>query len=185
MSLAMVPLKIVINGYGRTARNVLRALYESGRMDEMRIVAINGLGVVDEFAHLTRYDTAHGRFLGAVTVDGGDLVVNGDHIKVLSEPDPARLPWAALGVDLVIESTGLLTRRDKAAVHLHAGAKKVLISAPAGNDVPAIVHVVNDDVLTAADRIVSNASCTTTRALPTVWRHWLNRCMRRWVWNTA
>lgn len=161
-------IKIGINGYGRIGRNVLRALYEGGRTDEIEIVAINDLGDVETNAHLTRYDTAHGRFPGEVSVDGDALVINGDRIKVLAERDPAQLPWAQLGVDLVIESTGLFANREKAGAHLQAGARKVLISAPAGNDVPTIVYGVNHDTLTAEDTIVSNASCTTNSLVPLI-----------------
>lgn len=161
-------IKIGINGYGRIGRNVLRALYEGGRTDEMEIVAINDLGDVETNAHLTRYDTAHGRFPAEVSVDGDALVINGDRIKVLAERDPAQLPWAQLGVDLVIESTGLFANREKASAHLQAGARKVLISAPAGNDVPTIVYGVNHDTLTAEDTIVSNASCTTNSLVPLI-----------------
>lgn len=160
-------MKIGINGYGRIGRNVLHALYESGRADEMQIVAINDVGDVATNAHLTKYDTAHGRFPGDVTVDGDALVVNGDPIQVLAERDPARLPWAQLGVDVVIESTGLFKTRNTVAVHLRAGARKVLIAAPAG-DVPTVVYGVNHDTLTAADTIVSNASCTTNGLAPLV-----------------
>ena len=111
-------IKVAINGYGRIGRNILRALYESGRTDEIRIVAVNDLGDANTNAHLTRYDTAHGRFSGEVSVDNDALVVNGDRIKVLAERDPTRLPWSELGVDVVIESTGLFTSKEKAGAHL-------------------------------------------------------------------
>ena len=162
-------IKLGINGYGRIGRNILRALYESHRNDEIEVVAINDLGDSQTNAHLTRYDTAHGRFPGEVGVDGDFLVVNGDRIRVLSERNPANLPWADLGVDVVHESTGFFASRDKASAHLDAGAKKVIISAPAGKDVDAtIVFGVNHDTLKASDQIISNASCTTNCLAPLV-----------------
>ncbi len=162
-------IKVGINGYGRIGRNVLRALYEAGRTDEIRVVAINDLGDAETNAHLTRVDTAHGRFPGTVEVTGGNLVVNGDEIKVLAERDPSKLPWGELGVDVVMECTGLFASREKASAHLAGGAKKVLISAPAGKDVDAsVVYGVNHDVLRADHQIVSNASCTTNCLAPLV-----------------
>ncbi|PLX57246.1 MAG: type I glyceraldehyde-3-phosphate dehydrogenase [Chromatiales bacterium] len=162
-------VKIGINGYGRIGRNVLRALYESGRTSELQIVALNDLGDAETNAHLTRFDTAHGKFPGEVKVEGGDLVVNGDRVKVLAERDPSKLPWGDLGVDVVLECTGLFNNRDAAAKHLAAGARKVLISAPAGKDVDAtIVYGVNHGSLKASDQIVSNASCTTNCLAPLV-----------------
>ena len=161
-------INIAINGYGRIGRNVLRALYESGRNSEFRIVAINDLGDAETNAHLTRFDTAHGRFPGEVKVEGDSLVVNGDSIKVLAERDPAQLPWGELGVDVVLECTGLFASKDKAAAHLKGGAKKVVISAPAGKDLPTIVYGVNHDSLKASDDIISNASCTTNCLAPLV-----------------
>ena len=162
-------IKLGINGYGRIGRNILRALYESHRNDEIEVVAINDLGDSQTNAHLTRYDTAHGRFPGEAGVDGDFLVVNGDRIRVLSERNPANLPWADLGVDVVHESTGFFASRDKASAHLDAGAKKVIISAPAGKDVDAtIVFGVNHDTLKASDQIISNASCTTNCLAPLV-----------------
>ncbi|MDE2149535.1 MAG: type I glyceraldehyde-3-phosphate dehydrogenase [Gammaproteobacteria bacterium] len=161
-------VKVGINGYGRIGRNTLRALYEVQRSGQIKIVAVNDLGPAETNAHLTRYDTVHGRFPGEVTVEGGDLVVNGDRIKVLAERDPAKLPWRELGVDVVLECTGLFTARDKASRHLDAGAGKVLISAPAGADVKTIVYGVNHQTLTAADTVVSNASCTTNCLAPLV-----------------
>ena len=159
-------IKVAINGYGRIGRNILRALYESGRTGAIRIVAVNDLGDAETNAHLTRYDTAHGRFPGTVEVENGDLVINGDHIKVCAERDPAKLPWKDLGIDVVIESTGLFTRRDKAAAHLAAGAKKVIISAP-GTDVDGtFVFGVNEDRIKPTDTIISNASCTTNCLAP-------------------
>ena len=125
-------INVGINGYGRIGRNILRALYESGRTDEVRIVAVNDLGDAETNAHLTRYDTAHGKFPGTVEVDGDYMVVNGDRIRVLSERDPAKLPWGELGVDVVHESTGFFASKAKASAHLQGGAKKVIISAPGG-----------------------------------------------------
>lgn len=159
--------KIAINGYGRIGRNILRALYESGYANDLKIVAINDLGDAQMNAHLTRHDTAHGRFPGEVKVEGGDLVVNGDKIKVFAERDPANLPWKELGVDAVMECTGLFRKREAANKHIEAGAKKVIISAPAGKDVDAtIVYGVNDQSLKASDTIISNASCTTNCLAP-------------------
>ena len=160
-------IKVAINGYGRIGRNILRALYEANRTHEIQIVAINDLGDANTNAHLTRHDTAHGRFPGTVAVDGGDLIVNGDRIKVCAERDPAKLPWGELGVDVVLECTGLFTSKAKAGAHLTAGAKKVIISAPGGSDVDAtVVYGVNHDVLKASDTVISNASCTTNCLAP-------------------
>ncbi|NKJ20842.1 type I glyceraldehyde-3-phosphate dehydrogenase [Dyella sp. SG609] len=160
-------IKVAINGYGRIGRNVLRALYESGRTEEFQIVAINDLGDAETNAHLTQYDTAHGRFPGTVSVDGGDLIVNGDRIKVCAERDPSKLPWGDLGVDVVLECTGLFTSKAKAGAHIAAGAKKVIISAPGEKDVDGtFVFGVNDDTLTAAHQVISNASCTTNCLAP-------------------
>ena len=160
-------IKVAINGYGRIGRNILRALYEANRTHEIQIVAINDLGDANTNAHLTRHDTAHGRFPGTVAVDGGDLIVNGDRIKVCAERDPAKLPWGELGVDVVLECTGLFTTKAKAGAHLTAGAKKVIISAPGGSDVDAtVVYGVNHDVLKASDTVISNASCTTNCLAP-------------------
>ena len=160
-------IKVGINGYGRIGRNVLRALYESGRTGEIQIVAINDLGDANTNAHLTRYDTAHGRFNGQVSVEGDSMVVNGDRIRVLAQRDPSKLPWGELGVDIVFECTGLFTSKAKASAHLAGGARKVLISAPGGDDVDAtVVYGVNHDVLRAAHTVVSNASCTTNCLAP-------------------
>lgn len=162
-------IKVGINGYGRIGRNVLRALYENGRSDEIRVVAINDLGDAETNAHLTRVDTAHGRFPGTVEVSNGNLVVNGDEIRVMAERDPAQLPWGELGVDIVMECTGLFASKEKASAHLQAGARKVLISAPGGSDVDAsVVFGVNHDVLRADHQVVSNASCTTNCLAPLV-----------------
>lgn len=162
-------IKVGINGYGRIGRNILRALYESGRTDEIRVVAVNDLGDAETNAHLTRYDSAHGKFPGTVAVEGDCLLVNGDRIRVLSERDPARLPWAELGVDVVHESTGFFASKEKAGAHLQGGARKVVISAPGGNDVDAtIVYGVNHDILKKTDAVISNASCTTNCLAPVV-----------------
>ncbi|MBK9495009.1 MAG: Glyceraldehyde-3-phosphate dehydrogenase 1 [Alphaproteobacteria bacterium ADurb.BinA280] len=160
-------IKVAINGYGRIGRNVLRALYEAKRTNEIQIVAVNDLGDAETNAHLTQYDTAHGRFPGEVSVDGGDLVVNGDRIKVFAERDPAKLPWGALGVDVVLECTGIFTSKAKASAHLAGGAKKVIISAPGGSDVDGTyVFGVNHDTIKASDQVISNASCTTNCLAP-------------------
>ncbi len=161
-------IKVAINGYGRIGRNILRAHYESGAGGDIQIVAINDLGDAQTNAHLTRYDTAHGKFPGEVQVDGGDLIVNGDRIRVLAERDPAKLPWGEMGVDVVLECTGLFASKDKASAHLAGGAKKVVISAPAGKDLPTVVYGVNHGILKASDTVISNASCTTNCLAPLV-----------------
>ena len=160
-------VKVGINGYGRIGRNILRALYEAGRTHEIQIVGINDLGDANTNAHLTRFDTAHGRFPGEVAVDGDSMVVNGDRIRVLKSRDPAALPWGELGVDVVLECTGLFTTKEKASAHLKGGAKKVVISAPGGKDVDAtVVYGVNHDVLRSDMTVISNASCTTNCLAP-------------------
>ena len=162
-------IKIAINGYGRIGRNILRAHYEGGKTHDIEIVAINDLGDATINAHLTQYDTAHGKFPGTVTVDGDYIIVNGDRIKVLAERDPAKLPWGELGVDVVMECTGFFTTKDAAAKHLQGGAKKVIISAPGGKDVDAtIVYGVNHGILKSTDTVISNASCTTNCLAPLV-----------------
>ena len=159
-------IKVAINGYGRIGRNIMRALYEYGRTDEIKIVAINDLGDANTNAHLTQYDTAHGRFSGQVEVDGGDLVINGDRVKVLAERDPAKLPWAELGVEVVYECTGLFRSKQTAGAHLSAGARKVIVSAP-GQDVDnTVVFGVNHNSLKSTDQVISNASCTTNCLAP-------------------
>ncbi len=161
--------RIAINGFGRIGRNALRALYEQQRRGEFEVVAINDLGDAATNAHLLRRDTVHGPFPGQVAVDGDSLVVEGDAIRVYAERDPARLPWAELGVEAVLECTGLFTSRAKASAHLEAGAHRVVISAPGGGDVDAtIVYGVNHDVLTSGHRVISNASCTTNSLAPLV-----------------
>jgi glyceraldehyde 3-phosphate dehydrogenase len=162
-------IKIAINGYGRIGRNILRAHYEGGKKHDIQIVAINDLGDPKTNAHLTKYDTAHGKFPGQVSVDGDSMVVNGDRIRVLAIRNPADLPWGELGVDVVMECTGLFTTKEKASAHLKGGAKKVIISAPGGKDVDAtIVYGVNHKRLKASDTVISNASCTTNCLAPLV-----------------
>ena len=162
-------LRVGINGYGRIGRNVLRAVYESNRTDDIQIVAVNDLGDAKTNAHLTRFDSAHGRFPGTIEVEDGAMFVNGDRIEVCSERDPSKLPWGELGVDVVHESTGFFASREKSKTHLEAGAKKVIISAPAGKDIDAtIVYGVNHGVLKSSDQIISNASCTTNCLAPLV-----------------
>jgi glyceraldehyde 3-phosphate dehydrogenase len=160
-------IKVGINGYGRIGRNILRALYESKRTSEIQIVALNDLGDSATNAHLTQYDTAHGKFPGEVKADGDAIVVNGDRIKVFAERDPAKLPWASVGADIVFECTGIFTSKAKAGAHLAGGAKKVLISAPGDKDVDGtVVYGVNEGTLTSAMTVVSNASCTTNCLAP-------------------
>jgi len=160
-------ITVGINGYGRIGRNVLRALYEGKLKDQIKIVAINDLGDANTNAHLTRFDTVHGRFPGEVHVDGDSMVVNGDRIRVVAQRDPSKLPWGELGIDFVLECTGLFTSKAKASAHLTAGAKKVVISAPGGDDVDAtIVYGVNHKILTANQTVISNASCTTNCLAP-------------------
>ena len=162
-------IKVAINGYGRIGRNILRAHYEGGKKHDIAIVAVNDLGSPETNAHLTRYDTAHGKFPATVAVEGDAMVVNGDRIQVLAQRDPAKLPWGDLGVDVVLESTGFFTTKEKASAHLRGGAKKVIISAPGGKDVDAtIVYGVNDKTLKATDTVISNASCTTNCLAPLV-----------------
>jgi len=162
-------IKIGINGYGRIGRNILRAIHESGRAGEFDVVAINDLGDANTNAHLTRRDTAHGNFPGTVEVDGDDIIVNGDRIKVFAERDPAKLPWGELGVEVVFECTGFFRTRETAGKHIEAGAKKVVISAPGGADIDGtFVYGVNDGDLTADHVIISNASCTTNCLAPLV-----------------
>ncbi len=164
-----MPIKVAINGYGRIGRNIVRALYESGRTNEIQIVAINDLGDSNTNAHLTQYDSVHGKFPFEVTVDGDYIIINGDKIRVFSERDPSKLPWADLGIEVVHECTGFFTSKAKASAHISAGAKKVIISAPGGNDVDGtIVFGVNHNTLKASDTVISNASCTTNCLAPIV-----------------
>jgi glyceraldehyde 3-phosphate dehydrogenase len=160
-------IRVAINGYGRIGRNIIRAHYEGGKKHDIQFVAVNDLGDAKTNAHLTRYDTAHGKFPGTVVVDGDAMVVNGDRIQVCAKRNPAELPWKALGVDLVMECTGLFTSKEKASAHIAAGARKVIISAPGGKDVDAtVVYGVNHQVLKAAHTVISNASCTTNCLAP-------------------
>ena len=162
-------IRVAINGYGRIGRNILRAHYEGGKKHDIQIVAINDLGDAKINAHLTKYDTAHGPFPGQIAVDGDYLVVNGDKIRVCAVRNPAELPWKDLGVDVVLECTGLFTSKAKAGAHLTAGAKKVIISAPGDKDVDAtIVFGVNHNTLKASHTVISNASCTTNCLAPMV-----------------
>jgi glyceraldehyde 3-phosphate dehydrogenase len=162
-------IRVAINGYGRIGRNILRAHYEDGKKHDIQIVAINDLGDPNTNAHLTRYDTAHGRFPGTVTVEGDHMIVNGDRIRVLANRDPSTLPWGEMNVDVVLECTGLFTSKEKASAHIRGGAKKVIISAPGGKDVDAtIVYGVNHEVLKSSDTVISNASCTTNCLAPLV-----------------
>ncbi|MGC9215793.1 type I glyceraldehyde-3-phosphate dehydrogenase [Acidithiobacillus sp.] len=161
-------LRIGINGYGRIGRNILRAVYEANRTDEVQIVAVNDLGSPETNAHLTQYDSVHGKFPFPVNVDDGDMLIGDDRVKVLAERDPSRLPWGDLGVDVVLECTGFFASREKAALHLKGGAKKVLISAPAKDPVDlTVVYGVNHQLLDPAKHhIVSNGSCTTNCLAP-------------------
>jgi len=159
-------IKVAINGYGRIGRNILRAKYESN-FDDIRIVAINDLGDAASNAHLTRYDTAHGKFPGEVAAADDALIVNGERIEVFAERDPAKLPWGDIGVDVVHECTGFFANKEKASAHIEAGANKVIISAPAGVDADAtVVYGVNHETLKASDTVISNASCTTNCLAP-------------------
>lgn len=161
-------IKVAINGYGRIGRGILRAIYEQGYNQQVKVVAINDLSGIETTAHLTRFDSAHGRFNQTVAVEGDYLVVAGDKILITGNRNPQSLPWAELAIDVVLECTGRFTQADKAKTHLEAGAKKVLISAP-GTDVDkTIVYGVNHELLTANDKIVSNASCTTNCLAPLV-----------------
>jgi glyceraldehyde 3-phosphate dehydrogenase len=160
-------IKVAINGYGRIGRNVLRAIYESNRNDEIQVVAINDLGDAATNAHLTQYDTVHGKFPGTATAEDGDLIVNGDRIKVYAVRNPAEIPWGSHGVDVVLECTGLFASKAKASAHIAGGAKKVIISSPGDKDVDGtFVFGVNHDKLTAAHTVISNASCTTNCLAP-------------------
>ncbi|MFL5506819.1 MAG: type I glyceraldehyde-3-phosphate dehydrogenase, partial [Gemmatimonadales bacterium] len=162
-------VRVAINGYGRIGRNILRAHYESNKSHDLQIVGINDLGPPETNAHLTRFDTVHGKFPGKVEVDGDHMVVNGDRIRVVAQRDPSQLPWKDLKVDVVLECTGFFTTKEKAGAHLKGGAGKVIISAPGGKDVDAtVVYGVNHDVLRASHTVISNASCTTNCLAPLV-----------------
>ncbi len=160
-----MPVKIAINGFGRIGRNVARAIYESGRKD-IDIVAINDLGPVETNAHLLRFDSVHGRFPTEVVVEGDVIKVGNESFKCFSERDPKSLPWGDLDIDVVMECTGIFTSKEKASMHLEAGAKRVLVSAPASGADKTVVYGVNHDVLTKDDLVVSNASCTTNCLSP-------------------
>src|SRR5689334_16268 len=160
-------VRVAINGYGRIGRNILRSHYESNKSHDLAIVAINDLGPAATNAHLTQYDTTHGKFPGTVSVEGENMVVNGDKIRVFAQRDPAQIPWGELGVDVVLESTGFFTTKEKASAHIRGGAKKVIISAPGGKDVDAtVVYGVNHKTLKASHTVISNASCTTNCLAP-------------------
>ncbi|WP_131778500.1 type I glyceraldehyde-3-phosphate dehydrogenase [Legionella bozemanae] len=161
-------IRVAINGYGRIGRCILRAIFESKKQNEFEIVAINDLSAIETTAHLTRYDTTHGRFTSDVKVEGDMLVIDGHAIKIIAERNPQNLPWKELNIDLVLECTGFFTEREKAMQHITAGAKKVLISAPGKNVDATIVYGVNHQTLKASDLIVSNASCTTNCLAPVV-----------------
>ncbi|MEX1995040.1 MAG: type I glyceraldehyde-3-phosphate dehydrogenase [Steroidobacteraceae bacterium] len=161
-------IKVGINGYGRIGRNVLRALYEAKRTGELQIVAINDLGDANTNAHLTRRDTAHGPFPGQISVEGNHMIVNGDRVRVLAERDPAKLPWGELGVEMVLECTGLFASKEKASKHIAGGAKKVVISAPGEGVDATIVYGVNHQTLRGDMKVISNASCTTNCLAPLV-----------------
>lgn len=158
-------VKVAVNGFGRIGRNVVRAIYESGRKD-IDVVAINDLGPVETNAHLLRYDSVHGRFPGEVIVDGDTIRVGDESFKVFAERDPSKLPWGDLGVDIVLECTGIFTSKDKASAHLQGGAKRVLVSAPADNADLTVVYGVNHDKITSEHIVLSNASCTTNCLAP-------------------
>ncbi len=162
-------IRVAINGYGRVGRCILRAVYEYQRNHEIEIVAVNDLGDHEAMQHLTQYDTAHGRFNATVSLSENHLTVNGDQIKLLAEPDPEKLPWRELDIDVVMECTGIFRSRELAGKHIQAGAKKAIISAPANGEVDAtVVYGVNDDVLKAEHQVISNASCTTNCLSPLV-----------------
>lgn len=161
-------IKIAVNGFGRIGRCVVRALYESGYRDKIELVAINDTTDLATNLHLLKFDSVHGRFAETLSIDNDHLLINGDRIRFTSERDPSLLPWRELKIDVVLECTGKFTTREKAGLHLNAGAKKVLISAPAGKDMPTIVYGVNHHTLKSSDDIVSNASCTTNCLAPLV-----------------
>ncbi|AGF46682.1 glyceraldehyde 3-phosphate dehydrogenase [Candidatus Kinetoplastibacterium desouzaii TCC079E] len=162
-------IRVAINGYGRIGRNILRAHYEGGKKHNIEIVAINDMGGIESSAHLTRFDTAHGKFNGSVSLEANNLIVNGDRIRMLSSRDPYELPWRDLNVDVVLECTGAFVSKEKSIAHIKSGAKKVIISAPGGNDVDAtIVFGVNHNILKSSYTVISNASCTTNCLVPLV-----------------
>ncbi len=158
-------VKVAVNGFGRIGRNIVRAIYESGRKD-IDVVAINDLGPVETNAHLLRYDSVHGRFPSEVRVEGDTITVGSDSFKVFAERDPAKLPWGELGIDIVLECTGIFTSKEKAAAHIAGGAKRVIVSAPADNADLTVVYGVNHDKITKDHIVISNASCTTNCLAP-------------------
>ena len=160
-----MPVKVAINGFGRIGRNIVRAIYESGRKD-IDVVAVNDLGPVETNAHLMRYDSVHGRFPHEVRVDGDMISVGDESFKVLAERDPSKLPWGDLGVDIVLECTGIFTSKEKASAHLAAGAKRVLVSAPSDGADLTVVYGVNHDKISSEHTVISNASCTTNCLAP-------------------
>ena len=163
------PFRIAVNGYGRIGQCVLRALYENGYRDHLQVVAINELSDIDTIAHLTKYDSTHGRFHGEVAVDGDNPAVNGDRIQVLRHPDPSDLPWRLLEVDLVLECSGAYSDRVTAEKHIEAGAQRLLFSQPGESDVDrTVVFGINDDQLNAEDVIVAAGSCTTNCLVPVI-----------------
>ena len=159
-------IRIAINGFGRIGRNVLRALYENNYRNQLQVVAINDLGDAETNAHLLKYDSVHGRFDGVVSHDAESLTVNGDRIAITAIRNPEELPWKDFHVDVVLECTGLFTKRDKAAAHLSAGARKVIISAPSPDADATVVYGVNHNILEAGHDVISNASCTTNCLAP-------------------
>ena len=158
-------VRVAINGFGRIGRNILRAIAEAGRKD-IEVVAVNDLGPVETNAHLLRYDSVHGRFPGTVTVVGDSISLGNGKIKVCAERDPSKLPWKDMGIDIALECTGIFTAKDKASAHLTAGAKRVLVSAPADHADMTVVYGVNHDQLTKDHKVVSNGSCTTNCLAP-------------------
>ena len=160
-------VRVAINGFGRIGRNILRAIHESGRQD-IEVVAVNDLGPVETNAHLLRFDSVHGRFPHEVRVEGDMINVGSEKFKVTAVKDPAQLPWKELGVDIAMECTGIFTSKDKASAHLTAGAKRVIVSAPADGADKTIVYGVNHNTLTKGDMVISNASCTTNCLVPVV-----------------
>jgi glyceraldehyde 3-phosphate dehydrogenase len=158
-------VRIAINGFGRIGRNIVRAIYESGRKD-IDVVAVNDLGPVETNAHLLRYDSVHGRFPNEVTVKGDSISIGSDNFKVTAIKDPSQLPWKDLGVDIALECTGIFTARDKAAAHLAAGAKRVIVSAPSDGADLTVVYGINHDQITKDHMVISNASCTTNCLAP-------------------
>ena len=161
----MAKIRVGINGFGRIGRNIVRAIYESGRTD-IDVVGINDLGPVETNAHLLRYDSVHGRFPHAVTVDGDSISIGTDKFKVTAIKDPAQLPWGELGVDIAMECTGIFTSKEKASAHLTAGAKRVIVSAPADGADLTVVYGVNHQELKREHMVISNASCTTNCLAP-------------------